>query len=305
MFKQKLFIIMLGSLSLLGMSSAAHAELDIFACEPEWGALTKELAPNADIYTATTAYQDPHNIQARPSLLAKARQADLLVCNGAELEIGWLPIVLRRSGNGDIQPGNLGYFMAAEQVKRLEVPQNLSLLDRSLGDVHASGNPHVHLDPRRVLQIANVLSQRLQLIDPAQTTAYQQRFAKFSSRWEQKIAEWEQMAQPLQGRTLAVHHNNWVYMTDWLGMTISQTLEPQPGIPPTASHVQRVILMLQQQPALAVVYGPAASDRAAKRVSQATGIPALQLPYTVGAEGADDLFQLFDTSIQQLLAAAK
>lgn len=291
--------------SLLSISSWATAGLNIFACEPEWGALAKDLAPDADIYTATTAYQDPHNIQARPSLLAKARQADLIVCTGAELEIGWLPVVLRRAGNRAIQPGNLGHFMAAEQVERLEVPQNLSMMDRSMGDVHASGNPHVHLDPERLLDIAGKLSTRLQQINPDQSAQYQQAFTAFQSVWNNKIPTWKAQAAPLQGQQVVVHHKSWVYFTTWLGMTVSQTLEPKPGIPPSASHMQQVIGQLRQQPALAIIYGPAVDDRAAKRVGEATNIPVIAMPYTVGTEGADNLVQLFDTSIQRLLTVSQ
>src|ERR1035437_2207711 len=131
---------------------AAQAALNIFACTPEWGALAKELAGDkAAIYVATNALQDPHHIEARPSLIARARSADLVVCTGAELEIGWLPLVLTQAGNPKIQPGQPGYFEAARQVALLEVP---TVLDRSQGDVHPGGNPHIHLDPRNIAKIA-------------------------------------------------------------------------------------------------------------------------------------------------------
>lgn len=299
---KKLTTKLAAAMLLLTTTMAAQADLNIFACEPEWGSLAKELAPEADIYTATTAFQDPHNIQARPSLLAKARQADLLICAGAELEIGWLPILLRRTGNAAIQPGEFGYFMAAELVERLEVPENLSLLDRSMGDVHASGNPHVHLDPRRVQTIAGLLSARLQLIDPANTAQYEQTLASFNQRWAAKITEWEAAAAPLRGQSIVVHHRNWTYLTDWLGISTALSLEPKPGIPPSASHVRKVIAQLKAKPVMAIIYGPAADDRAANRVNKATGIPQAQLPYTVGAGGANDLFDLFDITIRQLLA---
>src|SRR5512146_1043750 len=139
------------------LTGNAHAALNVFACEPEWAALTQQLAGDkASVYIATSALQDPHRIEARPSLIAKARRADLLVCTGAELEVGWLPVVLRESGNSAIQPGGNGYFEAASAVHLLEAPTRL---DRSEGDVHPQGNPHIQTDARNFLPIAEALSQ--------------------------------------------------------------------------------------------------------------------------------------------------
>src|SRR6185295_16626610 len=122
----------------------------------------------ASVYSATTALQDPHRIEARPSLIARVRGADLLVCTGAELEIGWLPLLLTQSGNGRIQPGSPGYFEASQHSAKLEIPK---LVDRSLGDIHPSGNPHVHLDPRNIARVADALAQRLVELDPANADA--------------------------------------------------------------------------------------------------------------------------------------
>ena len=132
---------------LLLAPASSFAKLQIFACEPEWAALSAALAGDqADIFTATTALQDPHHIEARPSLIARMRNADLVVCSGAELETGWLPLLLRASANPKVQLNQPGYFEAAMQVERLDIPVQL---DRSAGDVHSQGNPHVHLDPHR------------------------------------------------------------------------------------------------------------------------------------------------------------
>ena len=151
----------------------ALAALNIFACTPEWGALSKELGGDkASIYIATNALQDPHRVEARPSLIARARSADLVVCTGAQLEIGWLPLVLTQAGNAKIQVGQPGYFEAARQVVLLDVP---ALVDRSQGDVHPGGNPHIHLDPRNIAKIAAALSERLAQLDPAEAENYRAR----------------------------------------------------------------------------------------------------------------------------------
>lgn len=171
---------LIGTFCLLLLSNAAHAALNVFACEPEWAALTQELAgAQANIYTATGALQDPHRVEARPSLIAKARRADLVVCTGAELEMAWLPVVLRESGNANVQPGGEGYFEAASAVHMLEVPTRL---DRGVGDVHAQGNPHIQTDARNFLPIAHALAQKLMQRDPANRAFYQQRLSAFEQQ---------------------------------------------------------------------------------------------------------------------------
>src|SRR5437588_11111701 len=130
----------------------ASAALNVFACEPEWAALAQELGGDkVSIYSATPARQDPHRIEARPSLIARIRGANLVVCSGSELEVGWLPLLLTQSGNDRIQPGSPGFLEASQFVIKLEVPR---VVDRSLGDIHPAGNPHVHLDPRNIARVA-------------------------------------------------------------------------------------------------------------------------------------------------------
>src|SRR5689334_17086031 len=182
----------LSALTFAGCVFAAHsaaAALSIFACEPEWGALATELTGDkANVYVATTALQDPHRIEARPSLIARARTADLMVCTGAELEIGWAPLLLSQSGNPNIQVGRPGYFEAAKQVRLIEVP---TVLDRSQGDVHPFGNPHLHLDPRNIATVAVALSERMAALDGANSGYYRERANAFQQRWKEAMTRWE------------------------------------------------------------------------------------------------------------------
>ena len=176
------------ALLLLTLPLGAHATVNIFACEPEWAALARELGGDAvTVYAATTAAQDPHRIEARPSLIARMRGARLVVCGGAELEAGWLPVLLRDAGNAAVQPGALGYFEATRYAAMLEKPARL---DRADGDVHAAGNPHIHTDPRNITRVATALGDRLVAIDPANAAVYRQRTADFQSRWTAAIARW-------------------------------------------------------------------------------------------------------------------
>jgi zinc/manganese transport system substrate-binding protein len=245
--------------------------------------------------------QDPHRIEARPSLIAQARVADLVVCSGAELEIGWLPLLLRQSGNANIQRGETGYFEAAAQVQRLEIP---SRIDRSMGDIHPSGNPHVHLDPRRLLTIASRLSDRMQTLDPESAGTYRAHLADFEARWAQAIARWEKQAAPLEGVPVVVHHRTWIYLFDWLGIQQLAELEPKPGIPPTAAHLAELQSLLKAKPAAMVIRSAYESEQASQWLSEHAGVPAVVLPYTVGgSEAADDLPGLFADTINRLLNA--
>lgn len=281
---------------------SAAGELNIFACEPEWAALTRELAgEQAGITVATTARQDPHHIQARPSLIARLRNADLAVCTGAGLESGWLPMLQRQSGNSAVQKGRPGLFEAAMQVERLEVPLEL---DRAQGDVHAEGNPHVQTDPRRIAGIARALSLRLKQIDPANAAQYDARLADFVQRWQAAMEGWEAKAKPLRGQRVVAHHKGWVYLFDWLGMEEAGLLEAKPGVPPSAGHLARLKAELAANPAAMVIRAAYQDDRADRWLQRETGIPAVALPFTVGgSEGAKDLFGLFDDTLERLLQA--
>src|SRR5665647_1170111 len=227
--------------------STPAAALNVFACEPEWAALTRQLAGDkANIYTATGPLQDPHQVQARPSLIARARNAQLLVCTGAELEIGWMPVVLQESGNSAIQPGSTGNFAAAQYVTMREVPKRL---DRADGDVHPGGNPHIQTDARNFLPIADALSKRLIQIDPANTAYYRQQLAAFDQKWRAAIVKWEKQAAPLKGIPIAVHHKGFAYLNNWLGLNEVAELEPGPGMDPSPAYLGEVLNDLPQHPA--------------------------------------------------------
>jgi zinc/manganese transport system substrate-binding protein len=286
------------ALSLLLLSNHAPA-LNLFACEQEWAALARQLAPDADIYTATAALQDPHRIEARPSLIAKARRADLVVCTGAELEMAWLPVVLRESGNGKVQPGSMGYFEAASVVHMLEVPTRL---DRADGDVHTQGNPHIQTDPRNFLPVADALAQRLATLDPAHAADYRQRLSAFNQQWRAAIARWEQQAAPLKGASIVVQHKGFPYLSAWLGLQEVATLEPKPGMEPSAAWLAQVLNTLQQHPARMVIRAAYQDARPSQWIAQRTHIAAVELPYTVGgSDTAKDLYGLFDDTIARLL----
>jgi zinc/manganese transport system substrate-binding protein len=278
------------------------ASMRIFSCEPEWASLLAELAGgHAEVVTATTAQQDPHYIQARPSLIAQMRRADLVVCTGAGLESGWLPVLMARGGNPGVKPGTDGYFEAADYVPMRDVPRRL---DRAEGDIHARGNPHIQLDPHNIQRVAQVLGERLVTLDPGNAADYRQRLEDFSRRWEDALQRWETEAASLKGMPIVVHHDSWSYLNHWLGLNQVGTLEPKPGIPPNSGHLAELLDTLKSTQARAIIRAPFEEARASEWLSKRTGIMMLELPYTVGGNTqATDLFGLFDSTIGLLQGA--
>lgn len=279
----------------------AHA-IDVFACEPEWGALATELGgADVEVFTATTARQDPHQIQARPALISRLRAADLVVCTGAELETGWLPILLRQGANPRVQPGSPGYFEAAKVVPLKEIPTRL---DRADGDVHAAGNPHIQTDPRVMLAVAGALGERLAQVDPDHADGYRKRSADFRARLEAAMQRWSRQAQPLAGVAVAVQHKEWIYLLDWLGMREMAAIEPKPGVLPGPGHLARLVEELPKKGVGLILTAAYQDPRPAQSLAEKTGAKAVVLPFTVGGDAAaGDLFGLYQDTVDRLLAA--
>jgi len=281
---------------------AVQADLKIFACEPEWAAVATELGRDKiEVSSATNALQDPHYIQARPSLISKVRKADLIVCSGAQLEIGWLPMLLRKGNNPDVLPGSPGFLEASQYVKRLDVTLDS---DRSQGDVHPQGNPHIQANPHNILLVAEAMTERLVRLDGENADSYQQNLLDFRQRWTTAISAWEERASVLRGKRVIAHHKSWRYLEAWLGLIEVATLEPVSGIPPTASHLGSLLERFGNKGADFIIRAPFQSEKASDWLSERTGIPAVMLPLTVGGtDQASDLFKWFDDIINRLLGA--
>jgi len=293
------YLLKILSLLLLLVFSPVQADINVFACEPEWAALAQELGGDKlTIYSATTAMQDPHHIQARPSLIAKARRADLLVCTGAELETGWLPLLLRKSGYAKIQQNQPGNFAAADFVDKHDVPEKL---DRSMGDVHAEGNPHIHTNPENILLVADALYKRLAEIDVDNSEYYLARYQSFEKKWKHSIEQWKTKTDVLRGVNIVTHHTYWTYLNDWLGMRVLATLEPVPGVSPSSSHLAKVKKQLSQQEIKMILHVSYVSDRPSQWLAEQTGAPVVALPATVDYQDGQTLSQWFDEVIRRLV----
>ena len=292
------------ALVLLTIAVPAHAALKLLATTAEWGALATELGGDkVNVYAATTAFQDVHRVDARPSLVARARNADLVIATGADLEIGWLPVLLRESGNAKIQPGNNGYFEAAAHVRLLEVPASV---DRSMGDVHPQGNPHIQLDPHNIAAVAKALTMRLTIIDTANAAYYQARGNDFQVRWQQAIVRWELQAAPLRGVPVVVIHRDQFYLCHWLGLREVAAIEPKPGVPPSTGYLAALVTKLTAAPPKLILRNAYNDSKAVDWLSERIHVPVVLLPFSVGGTPAvKDLFGLYDDTVARLLSTVK
>jgi zinc/manganese transport system substrate-binding protein len=300
----KQLITTLATLITLSLALPSVAALKVLATTPDWAALTTELGGDkVDVYAATSAFQDVHRVDAKPSLVARARSAGLIVATGAELEIGWLPVLLRESGNARIQPGSPGYFEATSALQLLEVP---SSVDRSMGDVHPLGNPHVQLDPHNIGLVAVALAARLAAVDSANAAYYQARSKDFQTRWLAAIARWEKQAAPLKNVSVVVIHRDQVYLCHWLGLKELAAIEPKPGVPPSSSYLAQLVTQLGATPPKMILRNAYNDGKAVDWLSERIHAPVVLLPYSVGGTpAAKDLFGLFDDTLNRLLESNK
>ena len=287
--------------SLLGVSAPAQARLNIFTCEPEWAALARVLAPEAKIFSATHARQDPHEIEARPALISALRRADLAICTGAGLEAGWLPMLQSRAGNTRITPGAAGLLLAAESLPLLEDAHHHPSRDK--GHVHAGGNPHIQLDPRLLARVAARIADRLAALDPADAASYRRRLEGWLAEWNTRIEHWQQAAKPLFGEAVIAEHSSFAYLFRWLELYQAADLEPVPGVPPTVSHLQTLLQRARDDPPMAVVQALYQDPQPGRWLADKLAVPLLTLPTTVTADGSTrSLEGLFDHLITALLA---
>ena len=282
----------------------AQAAIKVLATTADWSALTTELGGDkVNVYTATSPLQDVHQVDAKPSLVARARSADLVVANGAELEIGWLPVLLQESGNSRIQPGAPGYFEATSALRLVDIP---TAVDRSMGDIHPLGNPHAHLDPRNIALVAKALTARLAAVDGANAAYYQARGADFQSRWAQAMTRWNAQAATLKGVPVVVIHTDQAYLVRWLGLQQLAAIEPKPGVPPSAGYLAQLVGKLSSAPPKMILRNAYNDPKAAEWLAGKVNAPVVMLPFSVGGTpGAKDLFGLFDDTLSRLQAAAK
>ena len=284
------------------LSRQLYAEkVNIFACEPEWQALAIHLGKDkVAAFSATTAFQDAHYIRAKPSLIAKIKNSDLLICSGADLEAGWLPILLQKA-NYKLQPGQVGYLIAADFVPLLDKLAESDHIDRSMGDIHPEGNPHTHLNPYNILLIAKELNKRLKIIDSENAYFYQKNYDNFIKKWQKSIKAWELQARKLKKLAVIPYHKSFDYLLNWLQINEIATVENKPGLPPATKHLKNLLKIIERSPQAIIIRSAYDNNKATKWLNKKTNITVLTLPYTVGStEKVTDLFSLFEQIIISL-----
>lgn len=281
----------------LASPAQASARLNVVSSYPYISSLVSEIAGNTvKNDTLASGAWDPHFIVAKPSLILKLRKADLLIINGAQQEIGWMPPLLRQSRNAKIQAGQAGLLDLSAFVNKIQVPANVS---RALGDVHPQGNPHFVLDPDNVPRMAQAVSQRLCQLDQGNCNSFRQNATRFTQRWQQAASGWEKRMAPLKGQKVVQYHRLHDYFLQHYGLNSVNTLEPLPGIPPTPQHLNTVIQQIDRENVswnLRSVYQPLGPS---KTVSDKTKARLLTLPHDVQAvPQAKDLFSLYETLLK-------
>ncbi len=292
---KKIFLLITG----IFISVNAYAKINIVTSYPFIEDIVRNIAQDkVRVKALAPGNWDPHFILPKPSFIAKVRQADLLIINGAELEIGWIPPLIRDSNNSKIQPGSAGFLDLSEYVNLIEKPENIS---RAHGDVHPSGNPHYILDPYNVVKLARVITKKLSALDSGNRGYYESNLKKFLSRWDVKLKEWERAMESLRGVKVVQYHELFNYFIKRYKLISVIELESLPGIPPSSKHLLEVIKTAKRENIGFIINDVFHSQKPAKLVSGKTGVKVIILPHDISAlNEVKTVFDLFDTIVRRL-----
>jgi zinc/manganese transport system substrate-binding protein len=279
------------------LAGAARARLEVVTTIPDFGAIAVEVGgPHVRVTALVKPTQDPHFVDARPSLMVDLNRADLLLVTGMELESGWLPPLMTGSRNPEIQRGADGYLDCSTLIK----PMDVRTPDRAKGDIHPGGNPHYWTDPRNGLAIARGIARRLIELDAAHEKDYRRRLQGFVDRLQARMAEWEKRLSPYRGTRVVVYHESWVYFLDWAGFVQAGALEPKPGIPPRPSHVATLIQRVRGQNVRYVIQESFYPTNLSKIFAKKSGATLKVLPTMVGAGGTHTYFDVIERLVEAL-----
>jgi zinc/manganese transport system substrate-binding protein len=279
--------------------SAFARPLQVVAAYPFIGDLVETIGgSNVRVFSLARGDYNPHVIIPRPSFIAHVRRADLLIINGAQLEIGWMPPLLRQANNPAVQTGEPGFLDLSQYVTLIDVPTSVS---RELGDVHPEGNPHFYLDPENILPLARAIKDKLAQLDPQNAPYYEGRYREFFELWGKKLVEWNQKMTPLRNTRVVEYHKDYDYFLHRYKLQIAATVEPLPGIPPTSKHIEHLEALLTAAPArfiLQDVYNP---DDASRHLAEKLNMKLVVLPHDVGSvKETPSVVSLFDELVRRI-----
>lgn len=273
------------------------AEVRVVSSIPDFGAIAQEVGRKlVSVDSMVRPTQDPHYVDAKPSLMVTLNRADLLLVTGMELESGWLPPLMTGARNPKVLKGGAGYLDCSTLIK----PMDEKAVDRSKGDIHPGGNPHYWTDPRNGVLLARGIAAKLIEIDPGNAEAYRAGRDDFVRRLEAKMREWGKRLAPKQGMKVVVYHDSWVYFLDWAGIDQAGELEPKPGIPPQPAHVAELIRRTRDQGIRYVIQEAFYPTRLSTLFAQKAGAELKVLPTMVGAAGTKSYFDVIETLVASL-----
>ncbi len=286
----------------LGGGARAEAKLRVVASIETLADLSRQVGGDrVEVTSLSRGYQDPHFVDAKPSLVLALNRADALVYVGLDLEVGWLPPLVQQSRNGRIQRGQPGNIDASSSIKAEDIPTVPSEQLRALGDIHPLGNPHYWIPPRNARAIARLLAERFAALDAGGAATYKAELARFEARLAAKEKEWEAAAAPLKGTRVVTFHKSWSYVAHWLGLEEIGYIEPKPGIPPTANHTAQLVELMKKNGVRLVVVESFYPSSMARFVADNGKARLVAAPSNVGATpGIKTYFDLVDAVIAAL-----
>ena len=251
----------------------------------------------ASVRTIARPGQDPHYVDAKPGYIRQVHAADLLAAVGLELEIGWLPLLIRSARNPAVAPGGGGYLDVSRGIRVLEAPTGT--IDRSQGDIHPGGNPHYWLDPRNGLLVAAQIAERLAVLEPAKAETYRANLAAFEGELTARIVDWENRMAPFRGRQIATYHRQWEYLADWLGLEIAGYVEDKPGVPPSPRHVAELVKLMRAGQVAVLVCADFTPGKIPRQIAERTEARLLMLPPSVEEGEYVDLFERLVSGLEE------
>lgn len=280
-------------LFLLLLPLVLFAKLNIAVSYPYIGALAKSVGgEKVEVVVLANGNWDPHFVVPRPSLITKVRNADALIMNGGQLEIGWLPPLINRAGNSKVMPGAKAFLNLSHYVELINKPLSV---DRSGGDIHPDGNPHFHLDPNNMLLLAGIIKEFLILQDEQNREFYTNNYLKFSGMWKEKLGIWKTKMADKKGLKVIQFHDNLAYFNKAYGLQSIATIEPLPGIPPSSRHTIHLVSLIKEQKPCCILHDVYHSTKTAEFLKEKTGIKIILMPHDLGAlDEVEDLASLFD-----------
>ena len=296
----KMAALSLGAISLISVQ--ATAQLKVVATTPDLASVAREIGGNrVNVVALAKPTEDPHFVDAKPSFIVTLNRTDALVEGGAELELGWLPPLLENSRNSKVAAGAPGRIVASEGIRLLEIPTSF---DRSKGDIHSLGNPHFMIDPAAAKVVARNIASHFAQLDPKNASTYNANLARFNSRIDAKLAEWQKQLAPYRGAKIVTYHRDFIYFAQRFGLSIVDELEPKPGIAPSPAHLAQVIGEMKRNNVKVILVQPFQNRKTAETVARQTGATVVDAPQQPGAAGnTASYFDNMDNLVRSIAGA--